>query len=210
MSDKDILDGEICELIAAQSVERGFKSEWLLTLRYETHTFEVKAFAEHGRMLAVAGIRLPERFEGKREFMQPYDVILGYDETHQARRIVGVLKADGQKFLIADYIQRQNTNLDMAIEIESKDRENRRLAGELAALRNSIANGSIGKKQSPMEALKSSLDTLLVQYPHDSIERGLVANMLMSHAVLSGDKPLVAQKRAPKSFAPDKKKAEER
>lgn len=192
MSEKDILDGETCELIAAQSVERGFKSEWLLTLRYEGHSFQVKAFAEHGRMIAAAGLRLPERYEGKREYTAPYSVVIGHDESRNERRVVGVFNQYGELHKLENYLDRKTVDLDLSIELEKKEREIRRLEGELQALRNSIANKPIQSPAKPLDSLKNNLDALFTQYPESSTQRALVAMMLMNLPHLQHGAALVA------------------
>jgi hypothetical protein len=189
---KDILAGETCELIAAQAMDTGYKAEWKLTLRYEGHTFTVKAFAEHERLFKAAGFYLPDRLQGERKYLVPYSVVVELDPKRNQRRVVAIFNQYGEIRKLEDYLERPKAEAAAPKEDDEKDRRIRALEGELQALRNSIANGSIATKQSPLEALKSALDALFVQYPEGSTQRSLISMMLMNLPHLANNAPLVA------------------
>lgn len=87
----DILHGETCELIHAKAVTRGYLSEWVLTLRFEKATFEIKAFVEHANLFIRAGFSLPERWQPERDYSNaPVSVVIEYDASRNDRRIAGV------------------------------------------------------------------------------------------------------------------------
>lgn len=191
---KDILDGETCELIAAQSVERGFKSEWILTMRYEGHPFEVRAFEEHARMFRAGGLWLPERYQGKRDYeAAPYTVVIGYDEVRNDRRVIGFVNADGLQLKLEDYLKREAKTIDYAVLLEEREREIRALNGQLSALRNQLTSAQLAAKsaaapaslEGQLKALESLAESIYTAMPTSSI----AAQVLFHARYLNGNRP---------------------